>query len=512
MGGQTEGPAPWSVGERVAGSAVAVAAVLAAFVTMVHAGVRLHEDDLGNSWQLIERGELAKDPFGSVWYLHIQPPLHNLVVGSVLRWSPFPAMGSIVFLYVVALVGIAVLLVDLLGRWRVRPLIAGPIVALALVNPNLLSTVGVASYEVPVAFLLVASVWWFQRQLQRPGLAPLLGLSVTLTALAMTRSLFHPAFVVAVVVLAAAARAVPWRHVVVAVALPILVIGGWMVKNQILFGTPTMSSWLGWNLQRGVTAPMARDQVKAAVRAGDVTSLALEYPWGTIDQYDRWLDGCVPTHDHPAVTVKVRPNHGGFVVSNFNNECYLPLYAESQRNAIAMIKREPGRYLQTRGTALQFSFSMAAVGVGSSDFATPGRKVPDRTWMDALGDSLLGPVHAASNMDDWNQPLLLGGDLRYRTSITLALLAFGVFVRSVVAAVRLGRSGWRDRAENWSTDELVWLLVGVGAGLVILVGDLIEFGENGRFRSMLDPLLVALPLAALARMMRAHLGQRSATS
>ncbi len=504
MGGQTEGSTGWSVRERVAGSAVAVSAVIVAFVTMVHAGVRLHEDDLGNSWQLIEQGQLAKDPLGSVWYLHIQPPLHNLVVGSVLRWSPFPAMGSIVFLYVAALVGIALLLVDLLGRWRVRPLIAGPITALAMVNPNLLSTVGVASYEVPVTVLVVASVWWFQRQLQRPGLVPLVGLSVTLTALAMTRSLFHPAFVVAVVVLAAVARSVPWRHVAVAVALPILVIGGWMLKNQILFGTPTMSSWLGWNLQRGVTAPMAKSQVKAAVREGAVTSLALEYPWGTLDQYEAWLDGCTPTHNNPAVTVKVRPNNGGFVVSNFNNECYLPLYEESQRNAIAMIQREPGRYLQTRGTALQFSFSMAAVGVGTSDFSAPGRKVPDRTWMDAVGDRLLWPVHTASNMDDWNQPLLLGGDLQYRTSITLVLLALGVFVRSVVAAVRVARAGWQDRATTWSTDELVWLLVGLCAGLVIVVGDLIEFGENGRFRSMLDPLLVALPLAALARIVSAR--------
>ena len=34
--------------------------------------------------------------------------------------------------------------------------------------------------------------------------------------------------------------------------------------------------------------------------------------------------------------------------------------------------------------------------------------------------------------------------------------------------------------------------------VIILGGDLIEFGENGRFRSTLDPLLVALPLASLA--------------
>ncbi len=482
--------------------------MLVTFASMVHAGVRLYEDDLGNSWQLIERGELTRDPLGSAWYLHIQPPLHNLVVGVVLRWSPFPKMGSIVTLYVLALLGIALLLVDLLGKWRLRPLVAGPIVALAMINPNLLSTIGVASYEVPVAFLLVLSVWCFQRQLQRPGLVSLGALSASLTALAMTRSLFHPAFVVLVVVLAAMARKVAWQQVVVAVALPVLVVGGWMLKNQVLFGTPTLSSWIGWNLQRGVTAPMERTQVQSAVRDGAVTSLALQYPWGTLDEYTRWLHGCTPTHDHPAVTVQVRPNDGGFRVANFNNECYLPLYAESQRNAIAMIKREPGRYLSTRRTALGFSFSMAQVGVGSSQFAAPGRVVPHRTWMDSLGDRLLWSRPVSVDMSDWNQPLLLGGALRYQFSVTLALLTLGLFVRAGLAALRLARSGWRDRDETWSTDELLWLVVGLSAMLVILVGDLIEFGENGRFRSLLDPFLVVLPMAALARIVTNRLPRR----
>ena len=34
---------------------------------------------------------------------------------------------------------------------------------------------------------------------------------------------------------------------------------------------------------------------------------------------------------------------------------------------------------------------------------------------------------------------------------------------------------------------------------MVVGGDLIEFRENGRFRTMLDPLLVTLPLAWLAQ-------------
>ncbi|MCU1496636.1 MAG: hypothetical protein JWM47_589 [Acidimicrobiales bacterium] len=498
------GSTGWTLRERLAGSAIAVGAVVAVVVTMVRAGVGMHRDDLGGSWQLIERHALADDPLGSVWYLHIQPPLHNLVIGSVLRWSPFPAMGTVMALYVLALVAIALLLTDLLSRWRVHPVLAGSATAIAMVNPNLLSTVVVASYEVPVTALVVASIWWFQRQLQRPGAVPLLGLSVTLTALAMTRSLFHPAFVVGIVALAAVARRIPWRQVAVAVAIPLVVIGGWMVKNEILFGTPTMSSWVGFNLQRGVVAPMEREQVEAAVEDGTVSSLALEYPWGLLPQYDGWDGDCTPAHDHPAVSVAVRPGTKP-PIANFNHECYLPLYEQSQQDAVALVKRYPGRYLRTRVTVVATSFSMAAVGVGHSDFAPPDREPIEPTWMDRLGDRVLLPTNFTIPMGEWNLPLLRG-DIPVRASVTLAALAVGLLLRGLLAAARLVRSGWRDRAESWHTDELVWLLVAVTGVLVVLVGDLLEFGENGRFRSMLDPLLVALPLGALARLVTTRTG------
>jgi len=44
----------------------------------------------------------------------------------------------------------------------------------------------------------------------------------------------------------------------------------------------------------------------------------------------------------------------------------------------------------------------------------------------------------------------------------------------------------------------VWLVVAFTTAVIVLGGDLIEFGENGRFRATLDPTLLALPLAALA--------------
>lgn len=482
---------------RVTAAAVALGWVTVVVVTLVVQGVRVRRDLLAASWQLLPADQLASDPIGSVWNLHIQPPLHNATIGAVLAWSPFPAMGTVFALYLVALGATAVLLADVLVAWRVPPVAAGTATGLALANPNLLSTIEVASYEIPVTMLLVGSLWWIQRCVQRPSGRALVGLAVTLTALALMRSLFHPVFVVGLIVAVGLVRRASWRQIAIAAAIPVVLIGGWMAKNQVLFGTPTLSSWLGFNLQRGVAAPMERSAVEDAVADGAVSSLALEYPWGTLDRYADRVGDCVPDRRHPVVTIETREKLGGFDIANFNHQCYLPLYEQSQTDALALIRREPGRYLSTRLIVLRSSFAMTEVGVADTTFSVPGRDLPDRTWMDGAGDVLLLPIDTEIDMEDWNLPLLLGGPLPMRISLTLLLLASGVVARG---GVGLWRSVRTQRGSPWDGDEVVWMAAASFVVMVVVVGDLLEFGENGRFRSMLDPLLVALPLGAAARL------------
>lgn len=514
MSGHADRP---SVRSRAVGWVIAAGAVGVVVASMVASGVRLRRDILGASWQVLELEHLGADPIGSVWHLHIQPPLHNALIGSVLRWSPFPDMGTLFVLYVAALLVAAVVLADLLSCWRVPPPVAGAIAAVAIANPNLLSTIGIASYEVPLAAMAIVALRVLQQLLHRPRLATLLALSGVLTALALTRSLFHPAYVVALLVLAGVAARCTARQVAVACAIPVVLVGGWMAKNQVLFGTPTLSSWFGFNLQRGVVAPMERDAVEEAVAAGDASTLALEYPWGRLDAYEEWLDGCEPTRSHPVVTEADRPDLGGFEIANFNHECYLPLYEQSQADAVALVRREPGRYLATRWVVLQSSFSMAYVGIDDTAFGSPEFEPPRPTWMDRASDVVLVPVTVTVDLSDWNLPLLPGGSLDLRISLVLAALTAGVLGRGGLAGARVARALWVRRAEEGPADgeadagaappvpdaladEVLWLAAASMVAMVVVVGDLLEFGENGRFRSMLDPILVALPAGGAWRL------------
>jgi hypothetical protein len=233
---------------------------------------------------------------------------------------------------------------------------------------------------------------------------------------------------------------------------------------------------------------MDADLVRADEAAGRVSDLARVAPWGPAEDYRPWSGTCDP-HDHPA-TRDPEKGQSGFTTTNFNHECYLPVYDEARANALTLVRRHPMAYLSDRGTALRLSFV-------PSTTRSSGRT----TWLDAVYGPLLLSVDHEVSQEGWNVPLFAGGEpIPVTVSLTLAGLCAFVLGRGVVAAVRLVRRGWSERAgpDGWPTGEVVWLLVAGTVAMVVLGGDLVEIGENTRFRAMVDPLLIACPLGALA--------------
>src|SRR5688500_18557271 len=197
---------------------------------------------------------LRAHPFRSVWNLHVQPPLWNLLVGCIDRWSPLSLALS---MQVVMVVSGSVLAACIASVLRTLGLSRGPVIlltALATLNGSILLLAFRPQYELPVAAMLAALVLLATRS---PGLRSgrvLVLTSVTVTALVLTRSLYHPVVIPVVLGL------VGWIHrerigrraVVAALAIPLALVGGWVVKNEVLFGRATLASWDGMNLLRSV--------------------------------------------------------------------------------------------------------------------------------------------------------------------------------------------------------------------------------------------------------------------
>jgi hypothetical protein len=459
-------------------------AVVTAAATLLANGRGVSSDDLKLNWQLIDLRVLADDPIRSIWYLHTQPPGYNVLVGAI-AWLGPPLAGTTFVVYMASLLGVGLLLQALLMRWGLGPLGAGGIAAVAVLNPNLLATVPIASYETVVALQVIAALYSVQRYLDTRAPRWLLAASALVTAGAMTRSLLNPLWVFGLLALVLVARPVRWRVAAAALAIPLVAIGGWMLKNQVLFDVPTTSSWLGFNMQRGVVAPMNRDHARADLAEGAISPLATKTPWLMLDSgYPDWYAHCRPAHDHPATSWLRKQPFRTMPVPNFNHECYLPLYHQAQADAFTLMRRHPASYLGDRGPALAMSYRISEIGLPEHD-----------TWLDNVYESVMVRVVVEIDSSDWNVPLLSTGKFPITVSLTLVALSVFVLWRGGLAAWRLARAGWRDRAA-WPAREVVWLLV-TWTGLVVIAGgDLIEFGENTRFRSTLDPLFIALPLAA----------------
>src|SRR5690606_32986339 len=130
-----------------AGRAIVLATVLAAVVALNVQGPGLPGEELASSWQVLDLRTLGADPLGSLWYLHVQPPLHNAVVAAAV-WAPGPTVGILFVLYAVTLAATGLLLHALLVRLGRGPVVAGAIAALAMADPGLLATVHIATYEI----------------------------------------------------------------------------------------------------------------------------------------------------------------------------------------------------------------------------------------------------------------------------------------------------------------------------------------------------------------------------
>jgi Glycosyltransferase family 87 len=486
----TEGPRPGAV---AAGRIVIVLVAVAVLVEVLRVGGGVDGIEVASSWQLLDLDVLEHDPLRGVWFLHTQPPLHNLVIGLVAS-SPLPLAGTLFLLYAGCVVVLGLVLHDLLLRWDLPNVVATAVACLAVANPALLSTVRIASYEVPLATVLVVLVWVLDRYLDAPT-PVLLGAIVGLaTALVLTRSLFHPVWLVAVLAVVFWARRQPARRVVAFAAVPLVLIGGLVVKNAALFDSPTLSSWTGFNLHRGVLDPMSAASIDRAVDAGRITGLAAERPWQNLADYRPWLDGCRSGSSHAAVAEETK-SIDSVAVPNFNHECYLRLYRQSQDDALTMIFREPDQY--ARGRVVAVALSHAYVPLGEDDPGTSilGAEFPSTTWMDRLYSLVMVRSGVTVDMSGWNVPLV-GARLSFSVAWLLVLGTVLAVVATVVAAVGCWRAVRRHVPP--ARRDVVWLVAGFTILFVVLGGDLVELGENFRFRSMLDPLVLALGVSVVA--------------
>lgn len=456
---------------------IAVAAFLAFYLAAWATGMRFSARYVDEGWQMLPRGALVDEPLRSVWFMHIQPPLWNLTIGLLLRWSPIPDGLTLQLLMLVLAMILVFLLADITWRLTANTALTVGLPLVAVLHPDILFNVLEPRYELPVACGIAAISWACVRWFSSPRRLMVVAAGAA-TLVVLTRALYHPGWLVVLVVMLLwvfRGDGVRRQMVIVApmIAVPILV----MLKNLVLFGTFSLSSWTGMNLLRSIEPIVDDRRVLDLWESGKISGVGFVGAFDDLAEYEPFVDPCTPEHSHPVLNIRMRPTQP-VEIANFNHECYLPIYDLATSDALRLIVDQPGAWMQGRLESAQ-AFATRSGELESNP--SPLVRLADQAF-EIVDVQLPGhlTVHLLSEVND-----PIRAPTSYSTIATLSVVVVGVS-----SAMLLGRR-WRIRLANRKL-ALAVLVGGFSVVWTFVTGVAAELGEQARFRTMVQPLTVTL--------------------
>ncbi|WP_372847131.1 hypothetical protein [Pontiella sp.] len=411
-------------------------------------GVRFDASGLDWYWQYLDIELLKNDLVRSVFYQHAQPPLFNLFLGAVLKVFPTAYPVAFSLLFKALSLALYFLLFRILCRIRFRAGIAYFAATLFMLSPGAVLYENWLFYTWPTAVVLAFAAHRLLRYGQTRRVADALLYFAALGIVCLTRSMFHPAYLAAAVIpllfMASPAR----RRLLPGAVAVLLVVGLLFAKNLVVFGFFGSSSWMGMNLWK-VVPTGGKDQQIAESRVAQTEpfSAIAEYP----DAFRKVPDAFASI---PAVAAETKQNGH----PNLNHFGYIAVSDAYKTKAIELIAGDPAGYA-----------GIVAKAWGLYLAPAPSYPLLSKDNLAAL-----------KGYRSWWIP----ADSRIWVPAGYLLLAGGL-------AAQLRRL---------SAGERTLFLFCAGTVLyVALLGNVLEHGENMRFRVQTDPLLYLAALVAARR-------------
>lgn len=419
-------------------------------------------------WQNIPADLLRDRALESLWWLHAQPPLWNALGAVLIKTFPESYLHVLQGLNIALGTALVVMVLDLVAREtgnRRWGLAAGLTVAL---HPSLFLYEAYALYTVLVAFLIVLaaralSVDRHSAGLQERSWWALVAFVGVISALILTRSLYHLLLLAGAIPLVLIIRGRPPRSVALVLVTLVLLPTAWYGKNAVQHGFFGGSSWYGMGIWR--TALFLQDPkvLNRALIDGKLDPAARLVPFSPPSAY-RDL-GYAEDSSIPLLSR-----------DDFHNVNIPAISAGYQRSARELILETPSRYFANVNLAYA-NFSAPSSGFHHLD--------PNRERMGVFGKLdqwiLLGPL--VDEIEERLEGRWFYGSLYYFLIPAVLLIYLFQVTRGVG-----GRSGAADRIRQ---DAAVIVLAGLTL-YTVLIGCTMELGENVRFKFLIEPAFLAL--------------------
>jgi hypothetical protein len=493
------------VGGRDRRPLIAVAAVFllsrAAFAAV---GVRFDMSPLRGSfaadpWQLLDTQLLQHHLITSVWHLNSQPPLFNLFCGALLK-LPFAIQEPFASLGFLALgLMMVVCLYSVLVELRVPTWLALAVSTLVAVDPAYVLYENWLSYAYPTAAFLSLSALCLVRYVRHHRMRWGLGFFGAVATVALLNSSYQLVWVVVAGIVVAVAVRSRWRPALVAAAIPVLLVVGWVAKDAAQVGMFTSSSWVGMNFARTTLVTASPAELRSLVASHTLTPIAEVPPFSPVSAYAPRFARLTHT-GVAAVDAPYKADLG----TNFNNGIYAGVSSQYLHDDLAFIRARPRAYaINVVNAAKQWT-----VPPDEYQFVRSNRG-HIATWANLFDRTVL--ARPSANPDPVVNTLVL------TAGPPAAQLSYLIIVVDAIAL--LGSpfvAWWRRRTDPAGAATLAYLWVTTVYALVTT--SLLELGENQRFDMELGPLpLIAavVVVVAVARVLKAPVapaGRAPATS
>ncbi len=433
------------------------------------AGIDFQGDTYLGYWQFIDPKLLRTDLWRSVFFLHSQPPLSNLITGIVLQ--TFPASHEEVFHILYFILGLVLAIsIYLLGIFlRFPSWLSALISAWFMVSPAAVLYEHWLAYAYPLtASLALAGVCLYQFLRTKRTYWGVIFFTL-LSVMALTWSLFHTAWLLgfsALLFLLTTER----KKLVIAASLPLLLVTAWYGKNLIIFGEFTSSSWAGMNLAKIATFRVSEKERRQMVRSGELSKFALILPFRNPTAYLKLLPETpltgIPVLDEPETSLHSRNHH---------NLVYVEASKYYLWDAIHIIRVKPSSYLRSIWQALYIYFHSA------SDFdLTAGNRnhiVTFDLWWNRI-------FHGQWQSDETS--------IERNSSMSAKYVGWWIVAGFFIVTAGGHISLWKSRGNSTKPENVLILFITYNILYITLIGNTMDIGENNRFRFTVDPFLSIL--------------------
>jgi hypothetical protein len=244
------------------------------------------------------------------------------------------------------------------------------------------------------------------------------------------------------------------------------------------------------NMQRAVIPVLPKDDLDEMYAKGQISDIAMIGPFGKYELYQDVVEPCVPEHNFRALTEVTRTTDQWS--PNFNAECFLPIFDQAGKDAIAVIKEHPEAWLEGRLWSLRTTIAVSPI---PSESPSVVMRTLDHLFSVARLD--FGGILST---EGWGTPIY--GQLEAHADFGLMLIPMYV----MVGLLGLWQIIQRLRRKVLISTAPIYLVGSFTVTFTVIVGAIAELGEQSRFRTMVDPIVtvmfVALVVPVVQRLYR----------